>query len=251
MKSRISASIFTALLAFTNPAFADETVAIKVGYMLLSPSGTFGATINNIGTKIDTKNDINLGNSVQPTGEITLNLGDNIFSFGFIPLNFSGSSSLPRPITYNGTTYAINSAIQSELKADILDFSYGYYLLNMDDLPSRLQIAFETSVKTVNIKTNITSGGITSNKSATVPIPTIGLRGRVALADFIGLTGRIGYLGYSGNSFTDYDAQIEFSPIPTLGIYGGYRFLKIKVDASGILADATFKGPHAGVFFRF
>jgi len=251
MKLSVPASILTALLAFSAPALADETIAIKAGYMLLSPSGTYGATVNNIGTRIDTNSDINLGNSVQPTGEITINLGDNLFSFGFIPLNFSGSSTLSRPITFNGTTYTTNSAVHSELKADILDFSYAYYLLNMDDLPSRLQIAFETSVKTVNIKTNITSGGIISNKSATVPIPTIGLRGRVALADFIGLTGRIGYLGYSGNSFTDYDAQIEFSPIPTLGVYGGYRFLKIKVDASGILADATFKGPHAGVFFRF
>jgi len=251
MKSKISASIFTVMLAFSSPAFADETVAIKAGYMLLSASGQFGATVNNIGTNIDMESDLNFGNSAQPTGEVTLNLGDNLFSFGFIPLNFSGASTLTRNISYNGQTYTAGSTVQSELKADILDFSYAYYLLNMDDLPSRLQIAFETSVKTINVKTNITSGGITTNKSATVPIPTVGLRGRVALADFIGLTGRIGYLGYSGNSFTDFDAQVEFSPLPTLGIYGGYRFLKIKVDAGGLLADATFKGPHAGVFFRF
>jgi len=251
MKSRISASIFTALLAFSNPAFADETVAIKAGYMLLSASGTYGATVNNIGTNINTESDLNFGNSTQPTGEITLNLGDNLFSFGFIPLNFSGASTLTRSINYNGQTYNVGQAVQSELKADIMDVSYAYYLLNMDDLPSRLQIAFETSVKTVNIKTNISSAGITTSKSATVPIPTVGLRGRVALADFVGLTGRVGYLGYSGNSFTDFDAQVEFSPIPTLGVYAGYRFLKLKVDTSGILANLTIKGPHAGVFFRF
>lgn len=251
MKSKISVSILTALLAFSSPALADETIAIKAGYMLLSASGQFGATINNLNSNVDTESDLNFGNSTQPTAEITLNLGDSLFSFGFIPLNFSGASTLTRSINYNGQTYAAGSAIQSELKADIMDFSYAYYLLNMDDLPSRLQIAVETSVKTINLKTNITSGGITSSKSATVPIPTIGLRGRVALADFIGLTGRIGYLSYSGNSFTDFDTQIEFSPIPTLGIYAGYRFLKIKVDSSGIVANTTFKGPHAGAFFRF
>ena len=251
MKLKMLAPMLTALLAFSAPAHADETVAIKAGVMLLSASGQFGATVNNVGTNINTDSDLNLGNSIQPTGEITLSLGDSLLSFGFIPFSFSGSNTLTRNINYNGQTYNAGQAVQSELKADIFDLSYAYYLINMDDLPSRLQIAFETSVKTINFKTSLTSAGVTTNKSSTIPIPTVGLRGRVALADFIGLTGRVGYLGYSGNSFTDFDTQIEFSPLPTLGIYAGYRFLKVKLDNNALTANTTLKGPYIGAFFRF
>ena len=251
MKLKILAPVLTALLACSAPALADETVAIKAGFMLLSASGQIGATINNVGTNIDVEKDLHFGNSTQPTGEISLNLGDSLLSLGFVPLNFSGAGTLTRPITYNGTTYTAGTAIQSELKADIIDAAYTYYLVNMDDLPSRLQLGIETAVKVINIKTNISSAGVTTSKNATVPIPTVGLRGRVALADFIGLTGRVGYLGYSGNSFTDAETQIEFSPLPTMGIYGGYRFIKLKIDTAGVVANTTLKGPFIGGFFRF
>ena len=251
MKSKILATLFTAVLAFSTPAQADETVAIKAGFMLLSASGQLGAAVNNIGTNLDLETDLKLGNSTQPTGELTINLGDTLFSFGIIPINFSGTSSLTRNITYNGQNYAAGSVVSSELKADIFDVGYTYYLVNMDDLPSRFQLGIESAVKTISLKTSLTSAGITSSKSITLPIPTLGLRGRVALADFIGLTGRVGYLGYSGNTFTDIDAQIEFSPLPTLGIYAGYRHLNIKLNSNGIFANTTLAGPYAGGFFRF
>jgi len=121
----------------------------------------------------------------------------------------------------------------------------------MDDLPSRFQLGIEAAVKTVIAKTNMTSAAVNTSRNVTVPIPTLGLRGRMALADFIGLAGRVGYLGYSGNRLLDADAQIEFSPLPTLGIYGGYRHLNLKIDSNGVFANTTMQGPYAGAFFRF
>jgi len=255
MKLRIFSPVFVMLMVttsfYSSPAQADETIAIKAGFMLLSPSGQFAATVNNVGTNIDMNTDLNFDNSSQATGELTVNLGDSLFYFGFIPINFSGAGTLTRNVAYNGQNFVAGSLVSSEFKADILDIGYTYYLINMDDLPSRFQLGFETAVKTITIKTSMTGGGITSSQNATIPIPTAGLRGRVALADFVGLTGRIGYMGYSGNSFTDFDAQIEFSPLPLLGIYAGYRFLNVKLDSNGIVADTTFQGPYAGGFFRF
>ena len=251
---RITTILAAALLGigFTSAAHADETISIKLGYMMLSPSGQFATTNNAVlGTRIDMKSDLNYGNSTQPTGEIAISLGDSVVSLGFIPLDFSGSGVLTRNVTFNGQNFAVGTNASSSFKADIYDFGYTHYLVNMDDLPSRLQIGIEAAVKTVNAKTNMTSAAVTTTKSATVPIPTLGLRGRVALADFIGLTGRIGYLGYSGNRFLDADAQIEFSPLPTLGIYAGYRHLNLKVDSGGVFVDTTLQGPYAGAFFRF
>ena len=239
-------------LGMTTTAHADETVAIKLGYMVLSPSGQFASTNNNIvGTRINMENDLNFGNSTQPIAEIAISLGDSLVSFGFIPMDFSGTGVLTRNISYAGQNFALGTSVNSSFKADIYDFGYTHYLVNMDDLPSRLQIGIEAAVKTINAKTNMTSAAANGSRSATVPIPTLGLRGRVALADFIGVTGRIGYLGYSGNQFLDADAQIEFSPLPLLGIYAGYRHLSLKIDSNGVFADTTLQGPYAGAFFRF
>jgi hypothetical protein len=53
------------------------------------------------------------------------------------------------------------------------------------------------------------------------------------------------------NSFLDADAQLEFSPLPLVGVYGGYRYFDVQVDESDIFIDARFSGPYVGAFVRF
>jgi len=79
----------------------------------------------------------------------------------------------------------------------------------------------------------------------------MGLRARVARADSISVVGRVGYLGYAGNTFLDADIKIEFSPLPTMGIYAGYGHLQLGLDSNDVFANITFHGPYAGAFFRF
>jgi len=241
----------TALFAFAASAAADEAISLKVGYMSLKPSGQFAGNFAGVGTRIDMKNDLGFKNSNQPTAEAAIQLGDSRLSVGFIPMTFKGTGTLARSVTFNGQTFTAGTAVNSQLKGDIYDIAYSYYIVNMDDMPSRFQLGIEGSVKVVNAKASMTSALATQSVSATVPIPTVGLRARVALADFIGVVGRVGYLGYAGNRFLDADAQIEFSPLPTIGIYGGYRSLQVKVDRSGLFFDTKFQGPYVGGFVRF
>ena len=56
---------------------------------------------------------------------------------------------------------------------------------------------------------------------------------------------------YSDNSFLNAEAQLEFSPLPLIGVYAGYRMLDIKVDEFDGLIDADFSGPFAGAMVRF
>jgi hypothetical protein len=80
-----------------------------------------------------------------------------------------------------------------------------------------------------------------------VPIPTIGARGRIALADFIGMIGRIGYMEYDSNHFLDAEAQVEFSPLPAVGLYAGYRYFDLKIDESDLfVGNRVFRA-----FWRF
>jgi len=106
-------------------------------------------------------------------------------------------------------------------------------------------------VKVTKARASLRSNLQTAQVSGTAPIPTIGLRARVALADFLGVVGRIGFLKVGKNKFVDTDLQVEFSPLPLVGIYAGYRQMKLKVDKNNVYLDTTFKGPYIGVLARF
>lgn len=239
------------LIAATS-ASADENISLKLGYMTLQPSGQFAATSGGLaGTSADVKNDLGLDRSNNVHAEAAIQFGDSRLNFAYMPIKSTGSGTLTKTVNFNGTTFAAATTVNSTLKADIFDIGYTYYLLNMDNLPSRLQFGIEASVKYTRAEVGMASAGVNQTRSATAPIPTIGVRGRVALADFIGVNGRIGYLGFNGNQFLDADVQIEFSPIPLAGIYGGYRHLDLKVDTSGVFIDTKIAGPYVGAFVRF
>lgn len=240
----------TILILAASPAVADEAISLKLGYMSLQPSGQFAAGA--AGTRADVESDLGLGRSNNLHAEAAVQLGDGRLSLGYMPIKSTGSGTLTRTVNFNGANYAAGTAARSTLKAEILDLAYTYYLINMDDAPSRLQLGIEGALKYTRAEVGMQSAATGNQvRSANAPIPTLGLRGRVALADFLGLHGRIGYLGYAGNRFLDADAQVEFSPVPLAGIYAGYRHLDLKVDTSGVIIDTRIAGPYLGAFIRF
>lgn len=239
--------------AISTPAFGDEIVSLKAGYMMLSPSGEFSAEENGIGTRIDVESDLGLGDSEDIIVEAAASFGDFKLSIGYMPLSSAGDSTLSRSIIFNGQVYPVNSRVTSSIDLDILDVGLTYYLVNIDDAPTRLQVGVELAAKITDAQASITdfTTGISESASEKLPLPTIGLRARVALSDFIGLNGRLGYLGYSDNHFLDADVQIEISPIPMVGIFAGYRHLDIAIDESDIYIDAQFSGVYGGALVRF
>jgi len=243
---------FTALVAF--PAMADEVFSIKPSFISLSPEGQFEATALGItGTKMDVDQTLGLGRSNSGTVEASLHLGNFRLTGSYMPLNFSGSKPLGQTVNFNGQAFTAGTSINSKLEMDIFDIGLTYYILNFDDLPMRIQIGPELSVKAIRASVSLTGAalGLSENKSATAPIPTLGLRGKVALADFLGLTFRAGGMAYAGNSFVDGEVQVEFSPIPLVGLNAGYRYVDVKVDESSVFVDASFSGPFLGAFIRF
>ncbi|MDT8444299.1 MAG: hypothetical protein RQ722_08405 [Desulfuromonadales bacterium] len=252
--------LLTLALAFLvcGPVMADELVSLKAGYLMLSPEGSFAVDGNTLsGTPIDLEKDLGFDDSEDYFVEGALNLGSFRLAISYLPLEFSGSGTLSQPIVFNDRTFDVSATTSSEVKLDIIDAGLTWNIINIDDLPARIQIGPELAVKYVDVDLTMsgveTSSGlsISESDSAQVPIPTIGARARISFSDFIGLVGRIGYMEYQDNSFLDAEAQIEFSPIPLVGIFGGYRYFDLQVDESDIFVDAQFSGPFAGAFVRF
>ncbi|MBE0577553.1 MAG: hypothetical protein IH613_16865 [Desulfuromonadales bacterium] len=249
----------SALTAFAcGPLLADEIVSLKAGYLMLSPEGSFAVDGNILaGTPVDLESDLGFDDSEDYFVEGALSLGSFRLAVSYLPLDFSGSGTLTQNIVFDDQIFGVNGTTRSEVKIDIVDAGLTWHIINIDDLPARIQIGPEITVKLVDADLTMTgveaSTGlsITETESAQVPIPTIGARARISFSDFIGLIGRVGYMEYQDNSFLDAEAQIEFSPIPLVGIFGGYRYFDLDVDDSGVFVDAQFSGPFVGALVRF
>ncbi|MEE4242132.1 MAG: hypothetical protein V2I36_11755 [Desulfopila sp.] len=241
------------LLFSATAALADEAFSVKVGYLLLSPSGELAAEVDGIGTTIDLESDLGLDDSEDFMAEFAVSFGDIKLGATYLPLSFQGNSILERSIIFDGQVYSKGSNLQSSVDLDILDVGMTWFFLNFDDTPARVQLGLDLSVKITDAEASLfdITTGRRESASATVPIPTVGVRGRVAFSDFIGINGRIGYLGYSDNHFLDADIQLEVSPLPLVGVFAGYRFLDIAIDESDVYVDSDFSGFYGGGFIRF
>jgi outer membrane protein len=248
---RVSIIVFSMLMFFALsvvPAMADEMISFKAGYLSLSPEGEFAVFSGGVGTKVDMEDDLGFDDSEEFMAEAAVQLGSFRLTAGYLPLKFSGSGRTTGSI-FNGQPFV--GTVDSDVDIDLYDVGLTWYLLNFDDLPVRLQLGPEVSVKYVEADISMRSITASESESVSVPVPTIGLRGRVGLSDFLGLAGRVGYLEYDDNSFLDADAQLEFSPLPLVGIFAGYRYMDIEVDESDVFLDVTFDGPYGGAFIRF
>jgi outer membrane protein len=239
-------------------ALADEIVSFKAGYLVLSPEGTFAVDSGSIGgTHIDLENDLGYDDSEEFFGEVALQLGPFRLAGSYTPIKFSGDGSFSQPVNFNGQTFAANLATASDVDLKLYDVGLTWHIINFDDLPVRLQLGPEIAVKYLDADLSldgVESGSglrISESESYSAPFPTIGARARVGIADYLALVGRVGYLGYKDNSFLDVDGQIEFSPLPLVGVFGGYRYMDIQVDESDVYIDAQFSGPYGGLLVRF
>ncbi|MGK2905643.1 MAG: hypothetical protein ACSLFH_04770 [Desulfuromonadales bacterium] len=247
-------SLIALISVLASPALADEIVSLKAGYLALNPSGDVAVSADGLtGTALDVENDMGIGDSKDFFVEAALQLGSFRLFAAYLPLSFSGDSVLTRDISFNGETFFQSSRVESEVDIDIYEAGLAWYMINLDDAPVRLQFGPEIAVKYVDASVELRDNdyALSEKDSFGVPVPTLGARARVGVADYLGVIGRIGYTKYSGNSFLDFDGQVELSPLPMVGIFAGYRYLDIDVDENDVFIDADFSGPYAGALVRF
>ena len=246
--------ITTLISVLASPALADEIFSLKTGYLALNPSGDVAASADGLtGTVLDVDDDLGIDDSEDIFFEAALQLGSFRLFAAYLPLSFSGDSVLTRDINFNGETFFQSSRVESEVDIDIYEAGLAWYMINIDDAPVRFQFGPEIAVKYVDASVELRDNDyvLSETDSFGIPVPTLGARARVGLADYLGVVGRVGYAKYDGNSFLDFDGQVELSPIPLVGIFAGYRYLSIDVDDNDVIVDATFSGPYAGALVRF
>jgi hypothetical protein len=246
--------LVTVFCLIAGPALADELFAIKGGYLKLRPKGDFAVSGGGLkGTNVDMDDDLGLDDSENYLVEGAMKFGSFRIFAAYMPVKFSGDGELTQNINFNGETFIAGSQVDSDVDMKLYQAGLAWYLVDVDDLPVRLQLGPELTAIYIDadLKMQEASYDLQESASAGVPVATLGLRGRLALADYLGVVGRVGYLNFKNNSFLDADVQVELSPLPMIGLFVGYRYLDVDVDESDVKINATFDGPYAGAMIRF
>ena len=156
-------------------AFADELVSLKAGYQLLTPEGEIGGVVDGTSSyAVDIDDSLNLSDSESFTGEIALNLGNSRLSLNYLPISFSGTGTLSDSIEINGETFSASTRVKTDLDLDVYDLGYTYFIINTDDLPTRIQLGLELAVKIADADLSVREaiGSVSASESVVVPIPT-------------------------------------------------------------------------------
>lgn len=154
---------------------------------------------------------------------------------GFIDFTVNG-------VPFNETVNTTGSFDQTDITAywEVLD-----NVVSLDlGLTAKL-IDFSYSIKSTTTTAN-TNGSL----SATIPM-LYGLVGASPIPGlFLGVEGN--FIGYDGNSLTDFTAKVSYTTDFFLGIEGGYRSQTYELDdVDGYFGKLEFKGPFIGAYLKF
>jgi len=265
-------TLLTALLCLALPAvaIADETVGARAEFWSMDLTGDLGVTSGDFqlpstsltDTSTDTSNGLGLDSDNPVGASAWLNLGP-FFLFGrYTPIDITGSDTITNLSGFKlkGLDLA-SGALDTSLNFNMYDAGIGLNVLNLDDLPVRIQVGLLAQVKVLDGSIDVTGStnipgttkpvSTTDTKPFTFAIPMVGGHIKLGLADFLSVGVQGAGVVYNGDHLYDVDARIELSPIPFVGISGGYRIMDLSVDESAVNLNATFKGPFIEAFIRF
>ena len=174
------------------------------------------------------------------------------FNLEYIPLKWDADKVITQTIQINGQTYVAGTRVQSSL--DLKFFKGGYEYDFLAGGVGFLGVTLDVLVANANTQVRAPElvPIIDVKEDRTVPIPMIGLIGRVYPIRWVNLTAKASGMpaGSYGYVF-DGEASLNINPIKYLGISGGYRYFVINAKYNDSSLDYRLDGPFVGVSLRF
>jgi hypothetical protein len=174
--------------------------------------------------------------------------------------------ALTQDIVIDETTYPVSALVDTDFDSRVTRVSGGYSLLKTDTSELGLAVGAHVTQFEVGVSGVFSTGGGApatlhrETRDATVPLPTVGVFGSVALAPGLALHGRadvfsLSHRGYDGR-LLNLQANVTWHFTPNLGIGAGYRFSDYRVEARRGedfrgRVDYEFQGPQLFLDARF
>lgn len=147
----------------------------------------------------------------------------------------------------------LSKVINSALTHDIYDFIYRYDVLNLQDVLSGLSVGLVGRVKRVGDIAGMSSEWTDLGLDMDSAIPMLGVNFQLDFFDNLFETRLLATgVDYEHGTIFDGQADVFFSPLPLLDVYGGYRLFFIHADgAAQPDSDYVSGGPYVGITLSY
>jgi hypothetical protein len=245
-------------LAFLWPVFSwaqvgeDYTVELEGRMWNVKLDSTVKVVENGIGTDVKLVDDLGFDerkNSFEGRLQVKFAKAHK-FNLEYIPLKWDADKVLTKTIEFSGQTYPLGTRIQSS--ADLKLFKGGYEYDFLVGSLGFLGGILDVLVGNVNTQVKAQALAIDQKEDKTLPIPMIGLIGRVYPIRWVNLTAKasgisLGSYGYA----VDAEASLNINPIKYIGIAGGYRYFETNLKYDNNSLNLKLDGPFVALNLRF
>ncbi len=222
-----------------------------------------GAKGEAAGTDIDFQKDLGFGASVatfMTNFQWRISRRSRI-NLAYFYMNRSSTHTLQKDITFDSTTYYVNSSVNTYFNTAIYQFSYGYAIIEKPTYEVGISIGAHTVGGKAGIALNGASAGVSqdNNFGFTAPLPDLGVWGGYAFSNRFAANLDFSYLsltvGKISGSIVSYNMMLSYKIISQLDISLAYTGLDFDVSTTKKNVSGDFKwgynGPSIGASFSF
>ena len=242
------------LSAITSLSMADMIGGeLNIGFYNHTPSGSAQYQ----GDVVDLEKDLKWENEgdifVKAYLEHPLPIIPNI-KVGYTNFGHSGSGSVDKNFEFGGTTFGLNTDIDTKFDLKMYDLTLYYEILdnwlNLDLGVNVKYIDGTLSVKGTNIATQQL---IDESADFQVPIPMLYGKARFDVPSTdLSFQVEGNYISYNGNTLYDAEAGIRYTFVLGLGLEAGYKTMKLKLDdIDDLTMDTDFSGAYGKLVWDF
>ena len=242
---KLSTLACAALVSLPLTSMADTlSVTIGGGMWQEEPGGYFRSDVDPL--NVDVKDDLFWQEEDQGYLFITFeHFVPIIPNFRIMTTSLDHSGSGNASFVLNGQTFT--GDVSSSGSFDQTDITAYWEVLD-----NVVSLDLGVTAKLLDFSYSVSSATESTSDSLSATIPMLyGLVGASPLPGlFLGVEGN--WIGYDGNSLTDFTAKVSYTTDFFLGIEGGYRSQTYELDdVDGYFGKLEFKGPFIGAYLKF
>ncbi len=206
------------------------------------------------GTEFNVKDDLDMGTKAYPAIEVFGGLGKHHVSLLYTEANYSGSTTLTKPINFDGTPFAAGARVESSLKIRMVDVAYKYDVIDMGNILAGFSVSAIGKIKYIEADASLSSAPLVPETSNNIkaPIPMIGVAAHIGiLANILEARAELTGIAYSGNHLYEALADLSLTPFPFLDIHAGYKIIALSIDQSDVYFNGNIAGPYLALTVSF
>jgi len=200
------------------------------------------------GDTIDLKDTLGMGDKNITNLAVKWDQGKTRTSIQYFQTKYSGNKVVSVPFTFQNQPYIVNTPVQSALKINMFQGSFE----NVIRRTEKSSLAMIYDIKVMKFDASIQNATTYEAKSATVPIPSIGLSYQLAPTKKLSYTAKATALplGSRGHAY-DVDLGMKFKAEENINLTLGYRLLDIKGQDNDNFIKLKMSGLYYGLEGKF